>query len=233
MYFSGGEKMRIKNIFKINIDEQKHPKLYKAYKWVENQWYHNKPGILCTAFFGFVIIFGLAQCVSKVEPDYKILLCANKYLTSDVRAAVEIYFEQFAEDINGDGEITVHVMDCTKGSDNDQYNANMTTLMSELQMGESILIIADEYYYNYLTQNGNIFDTDENFDEKDSMALKLYGTEFDKFTDLTLDGFVTEDMMLYKRLTDGTDSGSGKKALAAKENNEALLEKFKVSLYVE
>ena len=223
--------MKLKKLFKINIDEQKHPKLYKAYKWVENQWYHNKPGILCTAFFSFVIIFGLAQCVSKVEPDYKIILCANKYLTSDVRAAVEIYFKDFAEDVNGDGEVTVHIMDCTKGSDNDQYNANMTTLMSELQMGEAILIIADEYYYDYLTQNGNIFDTDENFDQKDSMALKLHETEFDKFIDNVYDGFVTEDMMLYKRLTDGTDSGSGKKTLAAKENSEALLKKFKESLY--
>ena len=223
--------MKIKKLFKINIDEQKHPKLYKAYKWVENQWYHNKPGILCTAFFGFVIIFGLAQCVSKIEPDYKIILCANKYLTSDVRAAVEIYFKDFAEDVNGDGEVTVHIMDCTKGSDNDQYNANMTTLMSELQMGEAILIIADEYYYDYLTQNGNIFDTDENFDQKDSMALKLHGTEFDKFIDNVYNDFVTEDMMLYKRLTDGTDSGSGKKTLAAKENSEALLKKFKESLY--
>ena len=222
--------MRIKNLFKINIDAERHPKLYKAYKWIENQWYHNKPGILCTAFFGFVIIFGLSQCISKIEPDYKILLCANKYLSSDVRSAVEIYFEQYAEDINGDGEITVHIMDCTKGSDNDQYAANMTTLLSELQMGDSILIIADEYYYNYLTQNGNIFDTDECFDEKNSMALKLHGTEFDKFIDLTLDGFVTEDMMLYKRLTDGTDSGNSKKAIAAKENSENLLKKFKESL---
>ena len=230
MIISGGGKMGIKNLFKINIDEQKHPKLYKAYKWVENQWYHNKPGILCTAFFGFVIIFGLSQCISKVEPDYKILLCANKYLSSDVRASVEIYFKQFAEDTNGDGEITVHVMDCTKGSDENHYSANMTTLLSELQLGESILIIADDYFYNYLTQNGNIFDTDENFNEKNSMALKLYGTEFDKFIDLTLDGFVTEDMMLYKRITEGTDSGNSQKSMTAKETSEKLLKKFVDSL---
>ena len=37
-------------------------------------------------------------------------------------------------------------------------------------------------------------------------------------------------MMLYKRLTEGTDSGNSKKALAAKENSEKLLKKFADSL---
>lgn len=222
--------MKRKKLIKINIDPEKHPKLYKAYKWAENQWYHNKPAILCTAFFAFVIIFGLAQCLSKIQPDYKILLCTDQYLSSDVRSAMEVYFEQFAEDLNGDGEKVVHIMNCTSGADNDEYTANMTTLLSELQMGEAVLIIADDYYYDYLTQNGDIFDTDECFDEKDGKALALYGTDFEEFMDLTLDGFVTEDMMMYKRIMAGTDSGSGEKAQKAKADSEELLKRFKSAI---
>ncbi len=215
---------------RININPEKHPKLYKAYKWLENQWYHNKAAILCVAFFSFVIIFGLSQCLAKVEPDYKILVCLDKYLSSDVRSAMEVYFEQFGDDLNQDGEVTVHIMDCTSGTDSSQYAANMTTLMSEMQLGEAVLIIADDHYYDYLTQNGDIFDTDKCFDKKDSKALALYGTDFDNFMNLTLDGFVTEDMMMYKRIMDGTDSGSSKKAHKAKIDSEAFLERFKAEL---
>ncbi|GEM_PF-4180546 len=221
---------KIKINWEAIINPEKHPKLYKAYKWLENQWYHNKAAILCVAFFSFVIIFGLSQCMSKVEPDYKILLCVDKFLPTDVRSAMEVYFEQYAEDINGDGKTVVHVLDCTSGTDYDQYIANKTMLMGELQIGEAVLIIADESYYEYLTQKGDIFESDPCFNAKNGKALVLKGTDFENFIDITFDGYITEDMMLYKRQMDGTESGTTKKAQEAKVNNEALLKKLAENL---
>ncbi len=211
----------------VKVDAEKHPKLHKALKWLENIWYHNMPAILCIVFFSAVTIFGFTQCMKKEQPDYKIMLCVDKYLPADVRSAMEIYLKTYGEDLNGDGEVIVHLMDCTSGSDRDQYQANMTTLLSELQMGEAVLIIADEHYYEYLTQNEDIFDTDECFTAKESKAYPLIDTDFGNFINTTvMEGYITEDVMLYKRIMDGTDSGSSEKAQQSKKDSVAFLRKF-------
>ncbi len=212
------------SIVKINPD--KHPKLYKVCKWLENQWYHNKFTIFCVAFFSFVIIFGFSQCLAKKAPDYKILLCVDNFLPTDVRSAMEIYTAQYGEDLNGDGEVLVHILDCTTGTDRNQNYANMTTLLSELQLGEAVLIIADEHYYESLTGDGDIFDTYPLFNAKDGKAYSLKDTDFSNFINLTYDGYMTDDIMIYKRIMNGTDSGAGKKAQQAKADSEAWLEKF-------
>lgn len=215
-----------KREYSIKIDQQKHQKLYKAFKWLDNIWYHYKAAILITAFFSFVIIFGFAQCMTKTEPDYKVLLCVNKYVSPQVRSAMEIYLEQYAEDVNGDGKVDVYVVDCSAGTDLDSYNANMTTLLAELQRGEAVLLICDDTYYDKLTVNGEIFDTDSRFDAKDGKALTLSGTDFGNFVNMAYSDFITDDVRLYKRIMDGTDSGESKTAEDAKVNNEAMLEKF-------
>lgn len=219
-------KKRDKHDSIVKIKPDKHPKLYKVLKWLENQWYHNKAAILCVAFFSFVIIFGFSQCLAKKAPDYKILLCLDNYLPSEVRAAMEIYTAQYGEDLNGDGEVLVHILDCTNGTDRDQNYANMTTLLSELQLGEAVLIIADEHYYQSLTQDGDIFDTDPLFNAKEGKAYALKGSDFSNFINLTYDGYMTDDIMIYKRIMNGTDSGEGKKAQQSKVDSEAWLKKF-------
>ncbi|MBQ5598405.1 MAG: hypothetical protein IIU66_07975 [Clostridia bacterium] len=211
------------SIVKINPD--KHPKLYTTLRWLENQWFHNKAAILCVAFFSFVIIFGFSQCLAKKEPDYKILLCLDNYLPSEVRAAMEIYTAQYGEDLNGDGEVLVHILDCTNGTDRDQNYANMTTLLSELQLGEAVIIIADEHYYEALTQDGNIFDTDQENSEMIALIDDTYTHGFDRRKDIS-DTIYNFDGYPHGYYSSSYNAGYGSTALRAEQYRDAGIKAY-------
>ena len=104
--------------------------------------------IICTCV---VVVSGflLYDYLTTVRPDSTVLILANNYNLSLHTTEMEDLLEKYSSDLNGDGKVSVSVVYSPVSStekmkiDNQTYTANMTRLMSELQSGECMLIIAD------------------------------------------------------------------------------------------
>ena len=74
-------------------------------------WFYYKWHTIIIGFIAVVLAYGLAQCCMKENPDYIVMTVFNKFMPSEVTEELESYLEQYAEDLNGDGEVIVHVYD--------------------------------------------------------------------------------------------------------------------------
>ncbi|HHW45813.1 MAG TPA: hypothetical protein GXX17_02750 [Clostridiales bacterium] len=172
-------------------------------RW-ENYWYYYK---VHTIVFGFVILvmaIMISQCAKKVEPDCKVVLFTHKNVPSEVVAAMEQELEKFAGDYNGDGKITVEVVDCSYNPNNPNKNimiAQLSKLQGELGLSESILFITDIQGFKYLDEQG-LFETKDLFPDLDGKGFNLKNTPFDEAVNKAVPGFFTEDYYILKRTAD-------------------------------
>ncbi len=202
-----------------------------------NFWYYYKWHTLFTVFVIFILSFGLAQCATKETPDYTVITAFDKYVPNEITRAIETELERYAEDVNGDGEVIVHIYDVSTSTDRDMQMAQSTKLMSEMQRGEVMLLIVDDVYYDKL--NGlDVFEArPEYFPDKDNKAINLlsssltdvinkayaplaiatYGKEVD---------FITGNYYVAKRVVAGTDFEKVDKSIASEKNSLKLLEGF-------
>lgn len=112
---------------------------------LEGAWYRSKWLIIfvvvLVAAFGYITL----DSILATKPDYTVLVISSDtalyYRTPEVQA----FFENYSEDINGDGKVNVLVYNIST----DYSNANMSQssqaqLMSQLQSGENVLILSDQ-----------------------------------------------------------------------------------------
>ncbi len=192
---------------------------------LQNFWYYYKWHTIIGLFIAVVLAFGVAQCSTKESPDYTIMTVFDKYVPGEVTDEIEKYFEQYGEDVNGDGKVIVHIYDASAGTDRDIQNANSTRLMAELQRGEIMLFVTDEACFTRL-HSLDVFEKQEVFSDKDGFAYNLRETELtDKINDAR-DGFINHDYFVAKRVVKGTDYESNAKFIASEKKNIKLLDKF-------
>ncbi len=211
---------------------------------LENFWYYYKWHTVIIAFVTLVLVLGFAQCATKENPDYTVITAFDKYLPLEVTAAIEGELEKYAEDVNGDGKVIVHIYDVSTATDRDAQMAQSTKLMSELQRGEAMLLIVDDVYFDKL--NGlDVFEQNgDYFPDKDNKALNLlksnltdiineayaplavatYGKEVD---------FISSNYYITKRVIAGTDYEKVEKSRKSEENNLKMLDGFISSLEIE
>jgi len=192
---------------------------------VQNFWFYYKWHTVIGLFIAVVLAFGLVQCCTKEQPDYTIMTVFDKYVPSEVTLEIENYLEQFGEDINGDGEIIVHIYDASAGTDQDIQNANSTRLMAELQRGEVMLFIVDDTYFSRL-DNLNVFEKQDLFKDKDGYALNLKDSQLTDRINSARDEFINHDYYIAKRVLKGTDYENNEKFLNSEKKNLELLKKF-------
>lgn len=196
---------------------------------LQNFWYYYKWHTIIGLFIAFVLIFGVAQCTTKEEPDYTVMTVFDKYVPSEVTGKIEDYLEQFGEDINGDGKVVVHIYDASASDDRDIQNANSTRLMAELQRGEVMLFIVDEDNFSRL-DNLNVFEKYPDFKDKDGYALNLRYSNLTDELNSVREGFINHDYYVAKRVLKGTDYENTEKFIKSEEKNLKLLDKFIDSL---
>ncbi len=204
---------------------------------LSNFWYHYKWHTIITVFVAFVVIFGFAQCATKEKPDYTVITAFDKYLPLEVTSTIESELEKYAEDVNGDGEVIVHIYDVSTATDRDAQMAQSTKLMSEMQRGEVMLLIVDDVYYDKLNGLDTFEANADLFPDKDNKALNLryssltdaineayaplavstYGKEVD---------FINGNYYVVKRVISGTSFENRKKSLESEAANLKMLEGF-------
>ncbi len=117
----------------------------KGKKAVENFFYHHKWHVIVITFFVIFIVAFAYDLLSKVDPDVRIIVFSDNEL-ADKTDELSKYFEQFAQDFNGDGKVYVEVssIPITKTSGNAMMDlSNQTKLAAEIQSAEAMLFITD------------------------------------------------------------------------------------------
>ncbi|MBQ7726523.1 MAG: hypothetical protein IJT66_05195, partial [Clostridia bacterium] len=111
----------------------KTPKEKIANFWFQYKWY-----VTALTALAVVVAVLVAQCASRVSYDLQIVYFTYQAAIDEQTGEVAAYFEDLAEDINGDGEVHVQVVNCSfeKESGNSQYGYTMMTKLQAMLAGD-------------------------------------------------------------------------------------------------
>ena len=203
------------------------PKTFK--EKVQNYWYHYKWHTIIIGFIVVVFGFTFIQFITKTQPDYKIMTAFDKYMPYSVTQTMGEYLENFGEDVNGDGEVVVEIYDISTSPDKQIQTSNSAKLMAELQNGEIMLFIVDEYYFDKLNDI-EVFEKLADFNAKDGFAYNLLGTTFADAINTIEPEYVVNDFYIAKRVVKGTSFEKIEKSVEFEKQAKELLDKFIASL---
>ncbi len=123
---------------------------------LKNIWYHDKIAIISVTFIIVAVAFFIAQCVSKPKYDMTVVVFSHE-IAGDVNCdKMAEYLKQYCDDINGDGEVNINVINCSINIENDadQYSfANRNNVTTYFTDATAMLYITDESSYKEMTSN--------------------------------------------------------------------------------
>lgn len=115
-----------------------------------NYWYHFKWHTIGGLALIIVLAVMIVQCASRESVDFMVVLYADYPVDSGRIEKIEEYIEQFAEDIDGNGKITVEVVNCSFSDEQSKQTA-VSKLQSMIAAEpKAILYIANKKTINDL-----------------------------------------------------------------------------------
>ncbi len=133
-------------------------------KW-DNFWFQYKwhtIGIVATLIVLSVLI---AQCATKPKYDMEVVYFTYSPVMDTQLDKVEDYIEQFASDMDGNGEVNVTVVNCSvsqKSADVQYRNTILTKLQALIAADEkALLFITDKEsmkYFDTISKSGEMFE---------------------------------------------------------------------------
>lgn len=143
------ELLKLKNgdISESEIIKEEHEEAIKLHgvARLKNFWWHNKVIILLAAFF--IIIFGYItyDTLSRTKPDMRVIMTCNNGLINRTEELADM-FEEYCEDINGDGEVYVQIIEAPIAKYGTDYTATtkyQSVIQANMQTAEVIFFVSD------------------------------------------------------------------------------------------
>ena len=193
----------------------------------KNFWFYYRWHIIVGIFAAAVLSILIAQCAGKEKFDSQIVLFTyDTYLDAQTDAMGE-YFEKFATDYDGNGEINVGVTSCSYSKNeyaNADYNNTMATKLQTILIAqrEVVLFIVDSETYEYMNA---LPDEDELFLEEKVMLGKDFYDTCDIFKELPL----PEGLMLVCRFYPEETLGGTDKVSVGHSRGLEILNKVKAA----
>ncbi len=132
----------------------------KIGEFFENLWYHYKWLILIIFVLGSLVIVATIQMVEKGDPDIHVMFIGQNFITAEGREEAEKTLGKIFNDCNGDGEVTMDLVELTvttiPGQSYDyvyQQDA-LTRFETEIRAGMSTVFIVEESFYEKIKDNG-------------------------------------------------------------------------------
>ncbi len=194
----------------------------KAYKWLDNYWYHYKWVTLAAVFFVTVFSVLTAQMLTKEKPDAVILYGGPAVLTANETRDLEIAFRSvLPSDFNADGKKLVQLETVSLMTDEQVAEAeakaeeessvfvydakalgsNKTTFTELMMSGEYVILLVDRAQYDNILDSGaivplaDLFDADKIPDcAYDDSSIVFSETPFAQFFNAT--DVLPEDTLL-------------------------------------
>ena len=122
---------------------------------LQNYWYHFKWHTIGAVALIIVITVMCVQCATREKYDFITIVLTHSAIESGRMEKIEEYLEQFAEDVDGDGKVSVQVVDCSIVDNNPNSPLNQTA-MAKLQSmiaaePKAVLYIFDDKGYETLS----------------------------------------------------------------------------------
>lgn len=120
---------------------------------IKNIWFHDKFAIIVIGILVIAIALLVTQCATKTVYDANIVVFTHT-MTGDPNCdKMGEYLKPYCEDINGDGEVNINVINCSidEGVSSEYTYTNRSKMQSILATDASaLLFITDDSSYKYL-----------------------------------------------------------------------------------
>lgn len=117
----------------------------------ENFWFYHKWHVIIGVFACALAFSLIWEIVTQVKPDYTISILSSNGIPTGVGEVLGEQLTPYFDDRNGDGRVVVSVVeytvasgDAVAGVDPNVQMANVTKLMGDLDLGESMLFLTDD-----------------------------------------------------------------------------------------
>lgn len=120
---------------------------------LKNIWFHDKFAIIVIGMLVVAIALLITQCATKTKYDLTVVMFSHKVTGDPNCEKMGEYLKPYAQDINGDGEVNVNVINCSINElrDSEHSYKNRTSMSSIIANDESaLLFITDKSSYKYL-----------------------------------------------------------------------------------
>ncbi|MBQ4119399.1 MAG: hypothetical protein IJD45_03315 [Clostridia bacterium] len=188
---------------------------------LNNFWYHYKIHTILAGFLIAVLAVSVTQCATRPKYDFGVLYFAYETALDTQTQAIADYFEKFAEDINGDGEVNINVINCSVNDSN--KDPSRFTMFSKIQA----ILASEETVSVYVVDQKAI----QYFD--DALDISIFtekptplGDEFYKKTAIA-NYTLPKDLSVGLRAIKGTTFEESEKAMQAHKAGEKFIEKIK------
>lgn len=191
-------------------------------KW-DNFWFQYKWYVIAITAVTVVLTVLITQCATRTKYDLEVVYFTYTAALDEQTGKIADYLADYTEDINGDGEINVQVVNVSFSdkSGDSQYKYTMLTKLQAMIAGDenAILYITDSESYKYLDglSEDGLFDGE---------PLKL-GDDFYSATEIKELGKLPEGLQISCRRISDTVLEGKKGAAEAYENAVKLIEKLK------
>ena len=120
-----------------------------------NFWFYRKWVVIAIIFVILTIALTIYEITNVPAYDALVAVYTGDAVTEETAAKLQAELQQFSNDINEDGQISVSVtpMSGSRDDGSEEAVAVETRLMSELNSGSNDLYIVDREYYDFLMDN--------------------------------------------------------------------------------
>lgn len=132
-------------------------------KW-QNFWFYHKWHVVIGVAVLFVAGVLIGQAVSRSDPDYRLAIATDTYISDTAVAMLEQELSAVGKDLNGDGQVLVQVesLYISDGANQSQLEiANQTKLMAYLAASDPLFWAMTPSNYEGLlaeTDNNDLFE---------------------------------------------------------------------------
>ncbi len=138
-------------------------------KW-QNFWYHFKWHVILSVGLIIFLTISVTQCMARTDWDMQIIYFTYTPVLDQQLEPVRAYFEEKTDDINGDGEVNIGVINCSLANTQNSVQldqARLTKLQSLIASEpEAILFITDKNSMEFFDR-----DTFNNFFKSEPIPL--------------------------------------------------------------
>ena len=192
---------------------------------IKNYWYYYRVHTIVGLLIAALIAVLVAQCASNEKYDYSVTLYMSKPMTETITDIIAEELSEFGSDLNGDGKISVQIIDCSYG-ENDNIRMNQVAkLQARLALPESMLFITDETCYKNLDEMG-LFDSLDILPDKGGQAMNLNTTSVGQAIDQAVGQYMPSDFYISLRRIEGTAIEGKTGAEDYRQDAYTLLEKL-------
>ena len=188
---------------------------------VSNFWYYYKVHTVIITFLVIVLAIITTQCATRKKYDLEVMYFAYTPAIDVEMTKMEEYLKKYAEDIDGNGEVNVNVINCSVSDSNKDISRN--TILSKVQ---SILAV-EKSVVVYIVDNKAIKYFEDAFDIS-IFAEGPYALGEDFYNATAIEQIkLPEGLSIGLRVTSGTTFEGDKEAERASMQGKKVIEKVK------